>query len=398
MAQPDSERARAYRQRRAEQRAKLIERGAVEVKTVVAGPAREAIERVAKTTLDIYLDEPSEVSDDDVTAMRHDLRASYLMSGTPQMVEYRIEGVGSMGVKMIPFRSTPVLVTFLISGNDQTGDRGKTFREQFPIIDRIHKFTDYHWKTPEYLEICKILGIDAHYHEPIFHQDYSKMGWDLLEWDISNTDKKNNIEFHTVRNFVFDMLDLLRVDEHRGNIAPPELARELKRERELLDTFAVPHVDRILHACEQPECLGIRNANSIVATGIQFLPSSYGYGYLASIYGWYGNHEPDGWIKGQYDRVKGVAVLPSAEELEANPWTATVVRRLRENGVLFLTKEQAAVYEMGEGEYWRWRSCRALDVGVTKYVLWNLKPPATPINDRAVELARAADLIRQNRE
>ena len=134
----------------------------------------------------------------------------------------------------------------------------------------------------------------------------------------------------------------------------------------------------------------------MVMETIEFLPSTYGTGFLASIYGWYGEHDPDGWVPGLYDGLRGVAVLPPPEELKRSSWKRTVIERLRTNGVLFLNHEQAEKYEAGEGTYWLWKHGLRHEIDTARRVIWTIKKPAMPVNDRATELAQAADLLRQN--
>jgi phosphatidylserine/phosphatidylglycerophosphate/cardiolipin synthase-like enzyme len=102
MGTSDKERARAYRQRQAERQAKLRERGVLQIKVMTAGPASAGIERISQATADIYLQQPDEITDEMLNELHEDLLASFLSSGAPQMVEFKIDGHGAVGVKMIP--------------------------------------------------------------------------------------------------------------------------------------------------------------------------------------------------------------------------------------------------------------------------------------------------------
>jgi hypothetical protein len=52
-----------------------------------------------------------------------------------------------------------------------------------------------------------------------------------------------------------------------------------------------------------------------VFASIEFLPSAFGPGYRASIYGWRNDYDPvDGWVDAAYYHFAGVARSPSAGE------------------------------------------------------------------------------------
>lgn len=395
MGTPVNERVRAYRQRQAELRGELKKLGLQTIKLIAVEPAFVGLERVTQATADLYLKRPSEIGDDHFERHEQDLLGSFLKSGSPQMVEFRMDGIGAMGVKMIPWRSTPVLCTFKISGRDIDQN---LFLEQFPLLRQVHDFIGYHWRTPEYIRLCQTLGIDPLYHAPEFHIDYDELGWSLLDWDVEWFERglRQGEAYYAVRNFVFDILDLLRVDEHRSkSVAPPEALRELKSLECHLKHYAVPHIEQVYDLLENPGKLSLRGMNSMVGATITFLPSPFGTGYCASISGWYGDHAPDGWIKDYYDGLHGIAVMPSDTKMESQPWLKTVVEHLRTQGVIFLRPDQVTRYMEGEGAYWKWRNGWTHDTPVTSRVLWSVRRPSTPLGDRAIELADAGRLLKR---
>ena len=394
MATSDKERSRAYRQRQAELQRDLKSKGLMSIKVITATAAMPAVERICQATADLYLNQHEDVTDDMLDASRRDLLASFLASGSPQMVEFRKEGIGAVGVKMIPWHSTPVLVTHPLMADTDV----QRLREQFPLLARVRDLSAYHWKTPAYVTLCADLGIDYLWHAPTFHSEYEDLAWSLLDWDVEvfpQVSRGRSGDVWRVRNFVFDVLDMLRIDENRSKVSPPGIQAEMLELGDLLSIFRLPHLSRLQALCAEPARLDLKDVSSPVATTIRFLPSAFGGGYLASIYGWSGNHEPDGWVPGTYDDLHGVAVMPAENELKFQ-WKKTAVAHLRENGVLFLTKGQAGKYMEHEGAYWQWRHGRRHDTSLAQHVLWAVSKPVTPVSDRAVELAQAARLLRSH--
>lgn len=394
MPQNVNERVRAHRQRQADLRKKLHDQGFINIRLVVAEPASAPIERITQATADLYLKRPFEITDESFDEHQQDLLASFLQSGAPQMVEFKINGVGSMGIKMIPWRSTPVICHFPLNGISNN----KTFYDQFPILSRISKFNHYHWRTPEYIEICADLGIDPFHGAPEFNIDYEAMAWSLLDWDnegLSKFEKDGHI-YYKIRNLLYDILDLMRTDK-RKNItsSPPQILRNIMEIYDDMESRSFPYLKDIISILQNPAQLNISDAKSNIAAEITFLPSPFGVGYRASIDGWYGKHEPDGWVHEGNSRLHGVALLPSEERLQSQPWLKVVVERLRAQGVIFLSAEQADRYRDGEGAYWLWRHGWSGAASPTRRVLWSIRKPLTPIGDKSIELADAARLLRQ---
>jgi len=49
------------------------------------------------------------------------------------------------------------------------------------------------------------------------------------------------------------------------------------------------------------------------SASIEFLPCRYGGGYSASISGFWGNHDVEGWVTGAYDNLRGIVLEPEPE-------------------------------------------------------------------------------------
>lgn len=132
------------------------------------------------------------------------------------------------------------------------------------------------------------------------------------------------------------------------------------------------------------------------SASIEFLPCRYGGGYSASISGFWGNHDVEGWVTGAYDNLRGIVVEPEPECLERSEWLRVVRRHLLEQGVVFIAREKVQKYLDTEGAYWidkwgatgqwhrvgQWRQARTPRFG--ERLLWCWKPPSLPVDGELI--------------
>jgi hypothetical protein len=113
---------------------------------------------------------------------------------------------------------------------------------------------------------------------------------------------------------------------------------------------------------------------------IEFLPSSFGYGWCGAFRSTEREHYPDGWDVGLCAHIGGVAVYPSAMDA----WTNTVlVHLIRENGVCFIFEDEIKDYMRNEGLYWRYYHRRSKNVSFGQRLAWRFRKPLTPLSDTA---------------
>jgi len=131
------------------------------------------------------------------------------------------------------------------------------------------------------------------------------------------------------------------------------------------------------------------------SASIEFLPLRYGRGYSASIHS-SPHGDEDGWQDDLYGDLRGVALKLSSERLAHSSWLTIVVRHLKAQGVLFMTREQAETYLATEAPYWVYNShgssgyCR-LPKGLTirepswgERQWWRMKRPPLPVDRELV--------------
>ncbi len=146
------------------------------------------------------------------------------------------------------------------------------------------------------------------------------------------------------------------------------------------------------------------------SASIEFLPCRYGGGYLVTISGFWGDYDAEGWVAGAYENLHGIAVEPEARCLECSGWLRVVRRRLPEQGVVFIPRENVQTYLDTEGAYWvntwgrtgrwpgvgRWHQIRKPSFG--ERLLWHWKPPSMPVERELmlqdVMRQRIADRVR----
>jgi hypothetical protein len=144
----------------------------------------------------------------------------------------------------------------------------------------------------------------------------------------------------------------------------------------------------------EDELLAYLHGNPFAA--IEFLPSAFGPGHRVSIYGYRDNYDPvDGWVDEGYYHLAGVARLPAAADCSDQDWQATVVDRLRQNGVVFLGETGAEAYLKTEGRYWIATFGGGHESWLRRF-MWLIWRPKTAISDSAERLAAAITMARVN--
>lgn len=391
------DRQKEYRARQAERLERLKKLGLVEYRVVVPEPvasASSAFHRLAQTISNLYLDE-QDFLDGIPAPDTMEAERAFLSSGAPQLIEFQIAGVGSVGLKMIPFRSIPTFCWIPLKASESGVERLdlQRFVDQFPMFQQAYALTGFHWKNSEYLRICEQLGIDSQWQAPEFLAEYEALGWSLLDWEAANRVKLFDPDGCDARSFIFDVLAVIRKDPYRETeVLPIEVKTLFKKIKPLLVKCGVPDLAAIEQVLSDKEkAAGQRNSSSCKAL-ITFLPSHFGRGFTASIFGEVDDVNPDGWRPGAYRSLAGVAQLP--DKIDA--WTSTVVERLkRENGVIFLPRETAEQYLETEGRYWRFHHGDLFNATNFERFLWRVKPPKTPTSDYARQASIAAHILNQ---
>ena len=139
------------------------------------------------------------------------------------------------------------------------------------------------------------------------------------------------------------------------------------------------------------------------SASIEFLPCRYGGGYSVTISGFWGDYDVEGWVFGAYGNLHGIAVEPEAICLGRSQWLRVVRRRLPEQGVIFIARENVQAYLDTEGSYWigrwggrktwpgigHWHQVRRPSFG--ERLLWYWRPPSMPVDGKLM----LQDVMRQ---
>lgn len=283
-------------------------------------------------------------------------------------------------VKVMPYRTQTILhildPDFENGLFDLSKARGGSVQldKVFAVID-----TAYDWDTPAYRQTCQELGLDPDFNRPTYKEHDKMLVVDLeqhIKWAAGGEDMRLN-------ELIFDLLDLLRTDQF------PEFYAFIKS-RQTLDhwSFKVPKSE-FEDAFNRVDQYRIRSSQPVF-TSIDFLPSWEGRGYSASIDLWsLSTCASGGWVPQKYGHLKGVALKPMRFDLAIE----TVVRRLKDQGVVFLSDIEARDYLNEEGAYWTfqqrsWQCPNGLQPrspSAAEKLLWRIKHPATPLYDQHIE-------------
>lgn len=149
------------------------------------------------------------------------------------------------------------------------------------------------------------------------------------------------------REAAYKLLAMMRADTYPGPGALDELRRCWNGvDRGILPRFG--ELDALVNSDELLDTAGLDagvvRPRTPHMTSLAFLPSRRGSGCEVTITGYWGQHEPDGWIAADYGSLRGIAIEPDRDMRWQHAWLRTVVRRLRAQGVLFLPLAEARAY------------------------------------------------------
>lgn len=306
----------------------------------------------------------------------------------PKLVEGRYgpaaqvqtEGGKTYHVQVIPFRSQTTLQIF-----DPTVENGlfnlSEARGGSDQLDRVFEVMDaaYDWDTPAYRQVCQELGLDPDTNRPMYKEHDKSLVADLeqrIKWGGGGDDMHLN-------ELIFDLLDLLRTDQ------APEFYAYVKS-KQTLDHWSFKVSKSVFEDAFSRVDLHRISSSKPVFTAIDFLPSWEGRGYSASISLWsIADCEQDGWWPQGYGHVSGVALEPTRRDLAIE----TVVRRLKGQGVVFLSDSEARDYLDQEGAYWAfqqgsWQCPKGLQPrspSASEQLSWRVKRPATPLYEQRLK-------------
>ena len=293
-----------------------------------------------------------------------------------------------VGVKVLPFLSTTTLVALPLTRDTDRED----VEQAHPVLAAVGKLGNYHWDTPAYRQACAAMSLPPDEKRPVFRARYKALADALMVEHGTRpfADKR----YPAVAAVLVDLLELMREDR-RPN---PAVLDRVMRSWPDIASDGVPFSEEITALLGSDELLRIDKAPRQVGFGserprarIEFLPSRHGAGYSASISGCYGVCDFDGWVAPDYGSLHGLAVEPDQDELEQSSWLRVVRRRLPQQGVLFIPREQVQGYLDGEGCYWfaqhggtslhLWGD-RVRTPTASELVCWSLFQPPLPMDWR----------------
>lgn len=299
-----------------------------------------------------------------------------------------------IGVKVLPFRSTTVLVALPLTRNTTVED----MEQAHPMLAVIRRLGNYHWDTPAYRDACVAMNLPPDEGRPTFRARYKSLADALMV--EHGTRPLADSRYLPVAAVLLDLLDLMREDL-RPN---PLLLDRVMRSWPELASDGVPFAEEITSLLGSDELLRIggspprlRCGFEMPRTRIEFLPSRHGAGFSASIVGCYGVCDLDGWVAPDYGALRGLAVEPPPDALEQSAWLRVVRRRLPQQGVLFIPREDVQAYLDSEGYYWfarhggtslhEWAD-RVRTPTASELLSWSLVQPALPMDRRLRLLER----------
>lgn len=326
--------------------------------------------------------------------------ASFLEHANPMAV-FGLDCDGqrkAVGLKLMSQCSNPVFYRQALTDRTELRELDRVH----PVLKRLDGLVTYHWGSPGFLDLCETLGFDPDAARPRFRARFDGLAQDLLRWSCTvklGADTSWASPEGQSREAAYKLLAMMRADTYPG----PGALDDLRRCWNGVDRAILPRFEELDSLVNSDELLdtagldaGVVRPRTPPATSLTFLPSRHGSGCEDTVTGYWGQHEPDGWIAADYGDLRGIAIEPDRDMLWQHAWLRTVVRRLRAQGVLFLTPVEARAYmASNEAAYWVWRDGgTALSHFVRRAapwqrLLWRVLPPALP-RDRELAAQRGA--------
>ena len=151
----------------------------------------------------------------------------------------------AVGAKVIPFRTTPVLVIQRLTDDADVHE----VSEVFPVFARIRRLSRHHWDTPSFREICAEMGLDPDEGRPRFRPRFEEIAGELERWvgEVFSDGARLFSPRDEAKDAALDLLDLMRADQRPD----PGLLRQLRRRWVRVDPGYMPRfgeLDRLVNS------------------------------------------------------------------------------------------------------------------------------------------------------
>tara|TARA_R110001583_G_scaffold177643_2_gene333279 strand:- start:9648 stop:10748 length:1101 start_codon:yes stop_codon:yes gene_type:complete len=245
------------------------------------------------------------------------------------------------------------------------------------LIDRILdlQWSEYDWDTPEFIEVCRLVGLDPQDRRPRYVPQFEWIATGL----VNRQKKFPSTSSH--HELILDLLDVLRTDIE----ADLDILDQARNRFETLSDKE--KADIYIEALDAGESRKLKS-RTISKTVITFLPSWSLIVGLTSVALWESpaDHcDEDGWCAEDNKDLEGVAVVPAGKLSRVQE---IVVDRLKRQGVFMISQNEIYDYLQGEGAYWYWRNgtkgflpFNVDKPSATDIIKWHFKKPETPFYD-----------------
>lgn len=257
--------------------------------------------------------------------------ASFLEHSGPMAVfELDCDGQRkAVGLKLMSPCSNPVFFRQALTDGTELRELDRVH----PVLQRLDGLVTYHWGSPGFLSMCETLGFDPDAARPRFRARFDDLAQDLLRWSCTvrlGADTSPASPKGQSREASYKLLAMMRADTYPD----PGHLDELRRHWNGVDRSILPRFEELDALVNSDDLLDMAGLDAGVirprippATSLAFLPSRHGSGCEVTITGYWGRHEPDGWIAADHGNLRGIAIEPDRDMLWQHAWLRTVVRR-----------------------------------------------------------------------
>ncbi len=175
-----------------------------------------------------------------------ELRPYLACPGAMAVFELRRDGARqALGVKVIPYRTTPTLYAEPLTADTQR----RPFCDVFPVLARKEPLVRYSWDTPPYRQLCAEMGLDPDQGRPHHHNAYAEIAGELERWlgEVFTDGAAGGSPAGEAKMAAFDLLDLMRADRP----CDPALLDALRRHWVRVDPGYLPRfgeLEELVHS------------------------------------------------------------------------------------------------------------------------------------------------------
>src|SRR5271166_1429881 len=159
--------------------------------------------------------------------------------------------VETVGIKLVPWFTDPDPLVQTLT----TRTIGTDIAAAHPELARLYRLIRYHWESPEFCDLCDLMGLDPDQARPRFQPHFEDLAEALMRWSSTEAHDLGTAwdsPRGEARIAIYNLLGMMRVN---ANPRPDQL-EELRRRWARADTRVVQRSDDVDELIQSDRLLG----------------------------------------------------------------------------------------------------------------------------------------------